>query len=157
MAFKNGLEFVIYYKAQPFADATEVTNAAIASGTFDVARFTQTSDNNRGNETEDFTIRGDAASGGLTIASGSSRTGEISITTAYNTDDAFYDLCEQASIDGTEIAIVDTDGLLATSGTKGVAGNYTVPTFNRSSPAGVSTVAITLRAGEIRNEQYRAP
>ena len=91
----------------------------------------------------DITTR---ASSGWRATAATLKDGSIEFEMLWDTGDSAFDAIRNAWSGGSEIALAAMDGDVATSGSEGLVGNFTVTNFSRSEPLeeGV-TVSVTVK------------
>jgi predicted secreted protein len=128
MAIKLGMDCKLYYAASNLAD---VQDATIAAATWvEVTNVVDVTLNLEKGEA-DVTTR---SSGGWRAALGTLKEGSIEFEMRWNTGDAFFTAIKTAWLAGTYIAIAAMDGAVATTGSTGLVGNFSVIGFSRSEP-----------------------
>lgn len=149
MSKVDGAEFKLYYSATALASTDDATLAALTwTEATEVANVT------RGNERASSEFR---ARSGVIRTTGSQEL-SLDVTLAYDTSDGFYTALVNAMRDNTEIAIADVDGAIATTGTKGITGNFKVESMPLEEPdEGPATLDITLVNTSFPNPDYTTP
>jgi len=86
------------------------------------------------------------ANNGWRATAATLKDGSIEFEMLWDTGDAAFGALKDAWADGDEIALAAMDGDVATAGSEGLAGNFTVTNFSRSEPLeeGV-TVSVTVK------------
>lgn len=145
----DGSEFKLYYSTVAITDSS---NSAIAGKSWTEVADVATVE--RGNERSENEFN---ARSGVIVTAGPQKV-SLSITIAYDSEDAFYLACADAIAGNTEIALADVDGAIATGGVRGIAGNFKITSFPLSEPdAGPATIQVEARSSSYLNADYVAP
>lgn len=150
MGKKDGSEMFLFYSTTLIDTAT---SAAIkAMGTWVEAVDVATVEQGNARANSDFNAR----SGVITSTGPAKLT--LTITVAYDTDDAFVTACKAAYNSNSEIALADVDGPVTTAGTKGEVSNHKITGFNKSEPdSGPTVYTIEAAASGFTVLDYDAP
>lgn len=134
MTAKAGKDFKLYY------DTDALTSADGSTGTFSLITIAQNVTRNVSRDQFEANTR--ASEFKQYLAGLKDLT--IETTLVYDADDDSYDDIKTAYDNDNEIAIADMDGLIATPGSKGIAGNFRVTQFQVEEPLdGPGTVSVT--------------
>jgi hypothetical protein len=139
MAIKKGTEFILYYSATAL---TNTQDATITGASWTEAENVASANPTSSREDNTVTIRKD---GGTEVGLGGKITNEINFSVPYDPDDGFYDALATAYDADNEIALADMDGAIATTGSKGLVGNFNIKEFSRDEPDSGAAV-VTVRA-----------
>jgi TP901-1 family phage major tail protein len=122
MAAKRGMDCKLYYDTTPLAGIPSTGNWTEAANIRNVNTNLETGE-------ADATTR---ANGGWRQTVPTLKDGTIEFEMLQVPDDAAFDAFETAWKAGAEIAVAAMSGAVATSGSKGLAGNFMVTNFSRS-------------------------
>ena len=146
--FILGMDGKLYFDATPLAsiDPTGATWTELDNVT-DVTLNLETGE-------ADITTR---ANNGWRATASSLKDGSIEFEMVYKPGDAGFDAIEAAWSASGEIAIAAMDGPIATVGSKGLTGNFTVTNFTRTEPLEEAMkVAVTLKPSSY-TDWYETP
>ena len=134
--FILGMNGKLYYDATALLDTPDTGDWTLITNATNVTTSTETGET-------DVTTR---ANSGWRATATTLKDATIELELLYKAVDLAFDALEAAWEAGTEIAIAAMDGLIATVGSKGLAGNFIVSSFTRSEPLEEGmTVTVTLK------------
>jgi len=138
-SYKLGLECKFYY-SDTLLDGDTNTPATVSWNEIDNVRDLTL---NLETGEADITTR---ANDGWRATAATLKDGSIELEMLWKPGDAAFDALKDAWVSSEEIALAAMDGEVATSGSEGLAGNFTVTNFSRSEPLeeGV-TVSVTVK------------
>lgn len=132
-----GKDAVAYYNATPV-----VATPVAADFTLPLNNITDLSLNLETGEA-DVTTRG---SGGWQQFLATLKNGSIEFTMLWDSADVAFTAIKDAWLNGTEIAFAAMSAAIATSGSQGLASNFTVTNFTRNEPLNEAiSVSVTLK------------
>ena len=136
MGKTRGTDCKLYYDATPLAGDPSTGNWTEMDNVRDLNQNLETGE-------ADATTRGN---NGWEATAATLKNGEISFQMFWDTADAAFTAIQEAWAQAKEIAIAAMDGAIASSGSQGLAGNFSVTNFSRSEPLReLVTVDVTLK------------
>ena len=136
MAYKLGMDCKLYYDSTPLAGAPSTGTWTEMSNTKDVTLNLETGE-------ADITTR---ANSGWRATAATLKDGSIEFEMLWDPNDAGFAALQTAWANSAEIALAAMDGDIITSGSQGLASNFTVTNFSRSEPLEEAvTVSVTVK------------
>ena len=136
MPHKLGMEAKLYFDSTPLAGAPSTGTWTELANTKDLTLNLETGES-------DITTR---ANNGWRATAATLKDGSIEFEMLWDPDDAGFTAIQTAWANSAEIAIAAMDDDITTSGSQGLAGNFTVTNFSRSEPLEEAiTVSVTVK------------
>ncbi len=136
MPHKLGMEAKLYFDSTPLTGAPSTGTWTELANTKDLTLNLETGES-------DITTR---ANNGWRATAATLKDGSIEFEMLWDPDDAGFTAIQTAWANSAEIAVAAMDDDITTSGSQGLAGNFTVTNFSRSEPLEEAiTVSVTVK------------